>query len=56
MFEDVRPTVKTNHTLLNKVLPQQLENLLAAAWAKLKDAWVQDSAHTGIRFYSNTED
>ena len=56
MFEDARPTVKTNQTFLNKVIPQQLEKFISDALAKLKNAWSQESAHTGIQFYSDMDD
>ena len=56
MSEDARSTVKTNQTLLNKVIPQQLEKIISAALIKLKNAWSQESAHTGIQFYSSMDD
>ena len=56
MTEDAKPMVKTNQTLLEKVIPQPLEKLIAAALAKIKNAWLQENAMTGIQFYGEIDD
>ena len=56
MPKDARPKVKTSQTLFDKVLPQRLERLITAALAKLKNAWFQEDALTGIQFYGEIDE
>jgi hypothetical protein len=56
MSEDAKPAMKTNQTLLDKVIPQQLEKFIAAALAKLRNAWPQKNTLTGIQFYWDMDD
>lgn len=56
MSENARPNVNTNQTLLDKVIPQQLEKVIVAALAKLKSAWSGENTLTGIQFYGDMDD
>ena len=56
MSEDARPIVNTNQTLLDKVIPQQLEKVIFSALAKLRNAWLGEKSMTGIRFYGDMDD
>jgi hypothetical protein len=56
MSEDVRPEVKTNQTLLDKIIPQPLERLITAAFTKLKNVWTGENTLTGIQFYGDMDD
>ena len=56
MSKDTRPAVKTNQTLLEKVIPQTLEKFITDTLSKLKDALLQENAMTGIQFYGEMDD
>jgi hypothetical protein len=56
MSKDAKPMVKTNQTLLEKVIPQPLEKFITAALAKIKNAWLQENAMTGIQFCGEMDD
>ncbi len=48
--------MKSNQTLLDKVIPQPLEKFITAALKKLKTAWSQENTLTGIQFYGEMDD
>jgi len=56
MSKDAKPMAKTNHTPLEKAIPQPLEKFIAAALMKLRNAWLHQNAMTGIQFYGEMED
>ena len=56
MSDEVRLKVKTNQTLLEKVIPQPLEKFITAALAKLKYAWSGKSTMSGIQFYGDMDE
>ena len=56
MSVNARPTVKTNQTLLEKVIPQPIEKFITAALKKLKNVWSQENTLTGIQFYGDLDD
>jgi hypothetical protein len=47
---------KASTTFSDKGTLLKLENLMGAAFAKLKNFWKSQSAHTGIQFYIESDD
>ena len=56
MSENARPNVKPNQSLLDKVIPQQLEKIITTALSKLKNVWKYENSMSGIQFYGDLED
>ena len=48
--------MKAQSTIFETVLPKKLEKILSIALRKLKNVWLREGVHSGIRFYIEAEE
>ena len=56
MSERTRSVVNENQKFIRKVIPQSLEKIIRAGFAKIRDAWSLEIRHNGIQIYGDIED